>query len=50
MAGLVPVIHVLLSQVSNKDVDTRGKRGHDGISESLLAFNRACNGLLNGAL
>jgi hypothetical protein len=29
MAGLVPAIHVLLA-ASNKDVDARDKRGHDG--------------------
>ena len=30
MAGLVPAIHVLLSDVK-KDVDGRDKAGHDGL-------------------
>jgi len=30
MPGLVPGIHVLLSQACKKDVDGRDKPGHDG--------------------
>jgi hypothetical protein len=29
MAGLVPAIHVLLTETRKKDVDARDKRGHD---------------------
>jgi hypothetical protein len=33
MPGLVPGIHVLLGSISaKKDVDGRGKPGHDGLS------------------
>jgi len=31
MAGLVPAIHVLLSD-RKEDVDARDKRGHDGVA------------------
>jgi len=31
VAGLVPAIHVLLSN-GTKDVDARDKRGHDGMA------------------
>jgi hypothetical protein len=31
ITGLVPVIHVLLSFISSKDVDGRDKPGHDGV-------------------
>src|SRR5215467_253959 len=31
MAGLVPAIHALLADVRKKDVDARGKRGHDDV-------------------
>jgi hypothetical protein len=30
MAGLVRAIHVLLARASQKDVDARDERGHDG--------------------
>jgi hypothetical protein len=31
IAGLVPVIHVLLSLQQSEDVDGRDKPGHDGV-------------------
>ena len=49
MAGLVPAIHVLLSNATKKDVDARDKRGHDeygarsvAIYPTLLANRARC--------
>src|ERR1700733_12231648 len=36
IAGLVPVIHVLLPSRGDKDVDGRVKPGHDGVRDSGL--------------
>jgi hypothetical protein len=30
MAGLVPAIHVLATELGDRNVDARDKRGHDG--------------------
>jgi hypothetical protein len=38
MAGLVPAIHVLVTQKRKQDVDARAKRGHDGGMWTLDCF------------
>jgi multidrug efflux pump len=38
MAGLVPAIHVLLSQVPKKDMDGRDKPGHDDRESAAMKF------------
>jgi hypothetical protein len=37
MAGLVPAIHVLLTERGKKDVDVRDKRGHDELDNLRLS-------------